>query len=181
MNGADFDLCLVLDEQFSVKIFLLFYWLERLSPRQIIWWQIRVLYYDFFHWNVSRVTCRICFFSWMSVFMGVVGRQLLCNKTGWNWSRDSKVTSCREHNLHKTDFQWLRLELIYPDESSFIWVCILCPLLPCHSFHYPSFCVAVYCQLGRTWCALELLWLLTGRCACASCLEGQRQWVVRLW
>lgn len=46
---------------------------------------------------------------------------------------------------------------------------------PCHSFHYPSFCVAVYCQLGRTRRSLELLWLLTGHCACASCLEGQRQ------
>lgn len=108
-------------------------------------------------------------------------RKAVTSPTGWNWSRDSKVTRCREHNLHKTGFHWLRLELIYPDESSFIWVCILCPLLPCHSFHYPSFCVAVYCQLGRTRRSLELLWLLTGHCACASCLEGQRQWVVRLW
>lgn len=83
VNGADLDFCLVLDgEQLSLMVFLQFYWLQRLSPRQDVSWQIRVLYYGFsFSCNVSRVTCSICFFYLnVSFFMGLVGRQLPVTK-----------------------------------------------------------------------------------------------------
>lgn len=101
---------------------------------------------------------------------------------------DSKIISWGEHKPHKTGFLWVRLELSThhgPDESFFpLGLHPLCPSSPTtfsitFAPEYPSFSVALCCQLGRTQRVLELLrgagWPL---CACTVCLEDQTQQVV---
>lgn len=69
----------MLDEEFSVKVFLLFYWLERLCLRWIFQWQIRVLCYGFpFSWDIEGVACRVCLFYMDVCFLVTCRKAVIC-------------------------------------------------------------------------------------------------------